>query len=281
MSIINADKEDKYAHTHFETVDDLLEFDVPQMFERNWAYEYNSDKGVSWYGIGNSAKETIECIRTGWPEGLKLAQEALQLIEIPKVRSSKRRRVQRDFGDHFDIQRMYSGQLDRAWQSTEKDRSVNIGSHNAIIIVELSTSASIDAPDAFWRGAAAVMIADMLQSAGRNVKIIGMNTVRRLFERSKLLSCTSVVLKDYEQPLDLDLVIAATSAGMNRTLMFKSKMYRTEFGAIRSSLGMPMTGFLPEYLDDGSNIIRVEGVWSQAEAERKLKQVATDYNATS
>jgi hypothetical protein len=86
------------------------------------------------------------------------------------------------------------------------------------------------------------------------------------------------VLKDYDQPLDLDLLMATTSAGMNRTLMFDSKFYHDCFGRIADNLGIPHTEFLPQYLDDGSNVIRVENIWSKAEATSKLTNVAETYN---
>ena len=280
MSILTSEY-DTYIHTHFETIDDLLNIEIPKANRSAMLHNHNETKR-SWWGIDGGYKGVINAISRGWPEGLHRAQEQLQLMQLPRVRSSRRRRVQSDFGDSFDIQKMYAGKLDQAWQTTERVRSTNVGQHNATIIVELALSASVAAESAFWRGATAVMLADMLQTAGRNVKIIGMNTVSGLYSGgigTGKLNCTSVVLKDYTQPLDLDLLIATTSAGMNRSLMFDSKYLHTKFGRIKGSLGVPRTGFLPEYLDDGSNVIRVEDIWSRTAAERKLKLVAEDYNA--
>lgn len=277
MAIIQADK-DNYTHNHFESIDDMLNMEIPA--KNMPVYRSNRDfRGKYWFGMSDSFDGTVEMIKSGWKEGLAQAQRVLESVQMPKVRSSRRRRVQTDFGDHFDIQKMYAGQLDRAWTTTKRERSFNTGAHNATIVVELATSGSVDSDKCFWRGATAVMVADMLQAAGRNVKIIGMSTVDRLYKSNRnLRQCTTVVLKDYNQPLDLDMLMATTSAGMNRTLLFDSKLIRTDKGLISDGLGHPVLGFLPDYLDDGSNVIRIEDIWSKSAAERKLADVAGDYN---
>jgi len=72
----------------------------------------------------------------------------------------------------------------------------------------------------------------------------------------------------------MDLLMTCTSVGFNRTLMFKAKMVGTH--EVYSGLGHPVLNFLPEHLQDGSRMIRVENIWSRSEAERKLAQVVQE-----
>jgi hypothetical protein len=75
-----------------------------------------------WIGADADYKGVLKIIRDGFPDGLRRIDRILDTIRplLPPVESIRRQRCYRDTGDYLDLQKVYSGGLDRAWQSTRR-----------------------------------------------------------------------------------------------------------------------------------------------------------------
>lgn len=170
----------------------------------------------SWLGapsIGTFYKR----LREGWAEGSKrLLDLATREINPASIR---RRRVRADQGDEVDMQAVWRGDLSRAWTRTR--RLNRTGIRSVSIVVNLGANCGVDADTLFWRGAAALKLADALSQSGYNVAIIGAEAAKRYAGSANDVLAQFVSIKDEDQPLDLDRLAALSAMpGYFRTVMF-------------------------------------------------------------
>ncbi|MEW6358490.1 MAG: JAB domain-containing protein [Planctomycetota bacterium] len=79
--------------------------------------EYSERTMLYWHGVEN-AEDIFTYAKTGWTDGVRRTTEALKCLGIPRISSFHRQRRQGDFGDYIDMQRIYSGDVARAWTKT-------------------------------------------------------------------------------------------------------------------------------------------------------------------
>lgn len=168
---------------------------------------------AGWYGLEpefKGGKMTMQgvcdLLGKGWERGLLRMQESMDKLRNVEVRplSIKRRNTWQDQGDTLDIHRVYSGQLDRAWQKCK--RRPLAGTRNITLVCDTIESGGNDAETMFWRGAAVVTLADKLTAAGYNVEVVSAWTGRM----SSLVIC-HVTVKQSWQPLDIPTLTAAVA----------------------------------------------------------------------
>lgn len=261
----------------YESVEDIDMDTVDPRNESRWRYQQSASRGVNWWGWRGGFEGLRTRMRDGWKEGAEKMERELSCVELPPVRSVKRRRIRGSYGDHLDIQRVYNGSLDTAWERTERYRADSIGSNNAVIVVEMKTAGIIDSDQVFWRGACAAMIADMLQRSGRNVKIVVNDTKDGTFSYSDDQYVMTVTVKDFDQPMDLETIAAATSVGFYRGYGFKAAHCQDR--VTESSLGKNVfrteTVIPPGFINDNTLAITVEyDIYSREQAIEKLKAVS-------
>lgn len=160
---------------------------------------------MKWYGIDGAQAKVRELISLGWSAGaskLETRRDSVQGENIPAPVSMKRRRKWADMGDTLDITRTYAGQTD-AWQKCE--RMPSNSRRYVEIMINLSISGATDGEVIFWRGAATLILADMMTNAGYAVKITGAVANERMYaEHMGRKSIDLFTVKDYAAPLDIE-----------------------------------------------------------------------------
>lgn len=214
----------------FGSVAECVDFSN-QTSEYNEARRQQHDSGagnslgnsLSWYGVAGGPSVVKAILAAGeWPEGVARMQEALGNIgaDLPKPRSVKRARVRREFGSEVDVTEYWRGRGDQAWQHCE--RANRSGPQVVTVAFNMSIMAAKNASSLFWRGAAALCLADKLTEAGYNVEIIGMECGTKVSQDGRKDAMAEILVKPATAPLDLNaLAVTACFAGFFRMTMFK------------------------------------------------------------
>lgn len=171
-----------------------------------------------WFGDGiRSKQQLVEVCASGWTAGLNKIYRAVGQVggDIVPI-SLKRRIVRSDTGDNYDIHRAMSGGLDRSWDSHKRQKRV-AGGAQITIAVSIGQNSGTHANAAFWRGAAAVRLADLMTEAGYQVQVIGYSSTFDAFETGTPHQLTLIEVKAASDPLDLTaLATSVALAGFYR-----------------------------------------------------------------
>lgn len=152
-----------------------------------------------------------------WQDGLNVVGRFSQLLEksLPTPVSRKRRsRWDELDGDSIDLDRMRSGQT--FWRLAKR-RHVS-GPSVVSIVCTQQTSAGMRADRVMWRGAAAVALAKVLESAGYRVELWGAIVGQVYTDRTWMLMATR--LKEARSPIDEATLANAVSGWFYRTVGF-------------------------------------------------------------
>ena len=264
----------------YSSMQDLIDTPVPDcnldMYE-NTVLEHTS--GDKWYGLGAqklSGAKVMGIISKGWQDGrLRAEREFRKHIKLPEMPSIVRRRRWSSTGDTIDMQRVYTGNLDQAWQITKRDTRGGMSTH-VMLTVDIGGSCNRSPDEFFWRGTLAALLADALIISGRSVKIVlgqsGINWTDQSGQPKYME--TNLVLKEFHQPMTLESIITATSlCGWFRTYGFK--MILAQDQKIRSGLGHHSDYYAYGAEEPGKNITRINinQIWDKHEAINKAEQV--------
>lgn len=175
-----------------------------------------------WWGVGHGT-EARRILDSGeWPEGVARMLDTLGKIQsTAQPTDSRRRRRWADNGDHVEMSRVWAGRVDVAWsrctrQSMRAPAPVTIA-------VNLSQACNEHAERLFWRGAAAMLLADALTDAGYNVEIECWYTGTNFAEKGKADCAIGVTVKDARSPLDLNaLAVTCAFGGYFRSEIFQA-----------------------------------------------------------
>ena len=176
-----------------------------------WRNENNDASEKEWMGLENEIKDgemhedcTRRLIEDGWPEGLELLNEIANKITAPVPVSIRRTTSWRDAGDDVDMQRIWSGNLDKAWRTTS--RANRTGPNRIRILIDAIEGGFVEAKHMRWKGASAMKLCDLLTEAGYNVQLE--SCVKTKCDGQDL-DCR-IIVKDYEQPMIVSSIAATT-----------------------------------------------------------------------
>lgn len=194
------------------------------------------DDPMQWLGVDRLAT-MHRVIREGWQEG---AERIMRLADLnmPEPVRLKRRKARADFGDEYDMHAALAGQHDRAWITTR--RQPRNGVRRITLVCEISAHRGEKADDLAWRGVAALKLADALESAGYQVRIIGTSAAEEISRVSgePEAAVHNVVAKDYDQPTDLaNLAAVVALAGFKRYYLHRWQFSRRNPAKTSSGLG--------------------------------------------
>lgn len=234
-----------------------------------------ADPMRGWRGGVSSLEEFGKLIHGGWKDGAGRMSERVSDVSVPRVQSIRRRKVYGADGDEVNIHRVYSGDLDHAWETTER-RLVSGNSRNARIWVAGAFDAHTDSDKFFWRGAVACALTDALEEAGYRVEVMGYDQTTNSFQdeagRSLDFVCRYPV-KGFMEPLDIPRMAAVTAhAGFLRTMLFAVMMsapYQVVSGFGHSNHARP------DYA--GEDDIVIDGMTSQYEAVEFIRLTMEKY----
>lgn len=156
-----------------------------------------------------------------WPKGMEVYSrmvDKLRDIELPRPKSLKRELIWRD-DDGFDLD------LDRLqrdqpyWRATRRQHRP--GPMSFTMVTDITTSGSYNTMDVLWRGAASVVLTEILERAGYRVELwVAQHCINSYPSITGRCQCTAVRLKRGSDPLDQSSLINATSGWAYRTLFF-------------------------------------------------------------
>lgn len=232
------------------------------------------DNSVSWLGLPG-VNAVIDACENGWQAGWEFAQKELQLLQLPKLRTVRRHKVHADAGDFLDIQKVYSGQLDTAWESSKRDWWPMSKSHSYItLLCDIGGNCNLHASQLMWRGMATMVLADLLQTSGRNVQVIGYDNAKRTYLNEEDASVI-IKLKEFDQALMPDQLVACLGLpGFHRYYVFRAWLSYDK--RARQNLGWHQSKPPEAYMNDQT--ILIKNVWDKASAQMLLDDVAQRLN---
>jgi hypothetical protein len=146
-------------------------------------------------------------------------EEALSGFDAPPMPTSVRRRMSRaDMGDSVDMGHIWRGELATAWSrcAPRDSRAVR----RVTIACPIWDNCHVDAARLFWRGAAALTLADLLTAAGYAVQIAATCYSGRAYTSGEDYSAR-VIVKDFASPIDKQAIASSIClSGFFRTIMF-------------------------------------------------------------
>ena len=238
--------------------------------------EFHQGKRLGEKGwLGLSFDDASEVFETGkWAEGAERLKRLTSQVKAQEAMSVRRRRTRGDFGNEVDMQRVYSGQLDRAWSRTKRD-SIKTGRKNITLICSVGNTYKVPAEEFLWRGAAACALTDALEKAGYRVQIVAYSAVLDLDRASKNeSSCCTIRLKPYETRSDMNALAACLClAAFLRVRVFQ---YRCRIpGIVDISQEMGISSFIQPpaktfNADEGGIIEIPHDIGSASQAQRWL-----------
>ncbi|MEW6359304.1 MAG: hypothetical protein AB1696_23415 [Planctomycetota bacterium] len=240
--------------------------------------EYTEKTILYWHGV-EDAEHIFTYAKTGWTDGVRRTREALKGLGIPRISSFRRQRRQSDFGDYVDMQRIYSGDVARAWTKTVR---VQDKAHRQLapvtLFVAVSANCNRSADEFFWRGAVAATLADAIQSAGRPVQIVAYEHGRDTFTNGDD-SLISVEVKEADMPLDMgNVAYQLALAGFFRTWLLAAidRMADRQGLTVRGNYGhsdhKPMKPDDINHVAGASKAVYVDNIWCQDQAQAWLDQ---------
>lgn len=250
----------------------------------------HTHRGYRWYGCSSSS-EAMRRLNEGWPELLNdlnpmvsalRADINLDEVEYAQVQVRRRKRHRADYGDTLDMNRVWSGHLDTAWDRPVKENRMVASQKYATIFADLSTFSYVRAESTMWRAATIVFAIDMMTRMGLSTEIWAGNSVTDTYETfsAPRHNWYGVKMKEFTQPMTDERVACACHVAMLRTYIFGMQMcapWRADSG-----LGTPVQTGLVKPLRDrqssGERVFRVGAVYDQHTARNEVLEIMKQLN---
>jgi hypothetical protein len=214
-----------------------------------------------------------------WPEGLDLVQEMLFQLRNVSGQARPKSRVRRgrwsaDDGDEIDVDRLRAGQ--DCWRQTVREE--HDAPQTLCLVFSLCTPGSCQSEEVLWRGAVAIILADLLEACGYRIELWAVNYTTYYCggcyaDGSDAFQ--AVRLKASASPLDIASLVNGIAGWFYRTVVFQS--YHVETVKVQSGLGVVqrITEDLPlvRELAGNARIVTIDGVWDRYAAESKVQEV--------
>ena len=264
-------------HNHvFDSFEEFMAFtnDVP---DERYAPQSGGLRKRAWVGrdFRGDWGNVLKALHKVWPHGLAvmdLMRQDLADADIPKPSDRRRRlRFSADDGDELDYDRLRSGQ--DYWRTTRRRRVA--GPATVTLVVDCGGNCGRSADDILWRGAAAVVLADMLEEAGYRVELWGVWKAQEVWfdgDGKNHTAMFAVRLKAPEDVVDKSTLANAISAWCFRTAVFRA--YCSGHRYVTSYLGRhntPTTADTQEFTSD-ENTILIADAWSRSKAIEVIRE---------
>jgi hypothetical protein len=220
-------------------------------------------------------QDVVAKVGAYWPEGLDLVQEMLFELRNVTGQARPRSRVRKgrwsaDDGDEIDVDRLRAGQ--DCWRQTIREE--HDAPQTLCLVFSLSTPAKRRSEEVLWRGAVAIVLADLLEVCGYRVELWAVNYAARGY-RDESTAFQAVCLKASASPVDIATLVNGIAGWFFRTVVFQS--YHVEKAKPRRTLGtpLPIHEDLPvvRELAGNARVLTIDGVWDRQAAENKVQEV--------
>lgn len=212
-----------------------------------------------------------------WADGVETLERIAQRLRDAAMPAPRRRTRRPRFdecnGDEVDTDRLRSGQA--FWRTTS--RETTSGPATITIVSDMATPGSRSGEELFWRGAAAVVLAEMLEAAGYRVELWAANHVSGCYfgADSKLL--IGVCLKRTGETLDRATLAAALSAWFYRTVNFQSRHAYGNY--TESARPERIETWQTEILTSDPNCVVMRDVWTESDAAELIRKTLASLQA--
>jgi hypothetical protein len=245
------------------------------------SYERKYYEPQNWVGCDSYA-EALGYLQNGWPAMLKKMREMMGTMAIDTVTLAashtmlrRRKRKHSDTGDMLSMPRVWSGELDRAWERPVRVPQLVATQRHATLYIDLGCSYTVTAEQALWRGAAAMYICDLLQRSGRSVEIYVGSTQQGALVNGPHRLATGMRVKTYMQPLHEEMLAAQVTPAFFR--MYGFAMIHSTPWTAESGLGHSCNMGLPAQLEAraaaGELVVGLRGCLSKERAEAEVMKV--------
>lgn len=214
--------------------------------------------------------DVVQKSAEAWPEGIEMMENIISQLEhlqLPTPKSHRKRlKWSEDGGDEIDLDRLRSGTA--FWRTTVREEAR--GQQLVSIFVNIGGSWQMAAKDLMWRGAAAIVLADILENAGYQVELYAVDSVYGAYTNGDG-NLKMVRLKEAGSPVDRATLVNAVSGWFFRTVWFQARyainphgvnfnmgfakniVMEKEFAKHTNGLIVPLDGFYNE--SDAVNVI--------------------------
>lgn len=214
-------------------------------------------------------KDVVEKAVQPWEQGLDVVQEMLHELRdleqaCPPKSVRRKARWSPDDGDEIDIDRVRSGQ--DPWRQTRREQQR--GPQTITVVAHVGALCNVSHDDILWRGAAAIVLADLLEKAGYRVELWSASQTTQTYENGEG-SFNAVRLKDAGEPLDISNVVNGIAGWFLRTVVFQSRAVHTvriPGTSVGATKAISIDDEPIREIVGNSRSVIIDGVWSKAAA---------------
>lgn len=232
----------------FESMSDLAAVaDAPFVCKDNIGHNYFRNRGddSNWIcedrpildqaGVAKHLRDQL------FAPGVERIERLSAGLSAPAPRSRRRKAYQSDQGDELDMQRLWQGDLDRAWRNTRREHTV--GPSRVLIVIDVCAHGGLRAEKLALRGAAALALASSLNEAGYVLGISGAVNTRDDYAESRYSAEVRLLTPDSE--LDIHKLASLVASG----LLFRGVLMADQVKTCPSSIGAGV-GYVDTLADD-------------------------------
>jgi hypothetical protein len=240
--------------------------------------DYLDDKNTSDYAkwIGRKLGDAQNARRLAnevWDEGLQLFDDAKSKVSSHSLPAPKTRRRRARFdefgGDEVCIDRLRAGAP--FWRTTSREFSS--GPTTLTLAVHTTAAAVRSAESLNWRGVAAVVLCELLESAGYRVRIISYDYGCESYDDGSS-AMNMLTLKEFNEPLDTAGLVAALSGWFFRSFGIGA-IHRSARGVNHASgygYANELTPAQFETITGDKPSAMVQNVWDESSAIDLIEQ---------
>ena len=202
-----------------------------------------------------------------WGEGLELIESMLDEVRDATLPAPKCRRRRTRFSDidgaELDYDRLRSGQ--DFWRTTYREQST--GPANLTLAVDVAANARITPREIIWRGIVAIVLTEVLESAGYRVELWAYEAATKCYTdgTDDLIAAR---LKSLAEPLDRSTLVNAVSGWFFRTIVFAELSQSHDGRTLCDGYGrhrLPESDELCDVTHDPETLV-VQDIWNRRDA---------------
>lgn len=264
--------DDKTHFTIFESLAELGEHSYEASKKNPGGYwNHLGWDEVEWVGrnFHNDLKNAEKALGELWQEGMDIydkVSQRLRDVELPRPVSIKRRGAwSEDGGDEIDLDRMRRGQA--YWRTTHRDHRP--GPMSITIVSNVAANSSKSSMEMMWRGAASVVLTNILEDAGYRVELWAAGYSQEVWTDDKN-NVHATCLKRTTDPMDVGALINVLSGWCYRSIYFAQKLMPNR--NITMSLGhsISIRKLIPHITSD-EQVMVSEDLWDFNAAVRWIR----------
>lgn len=265
----------------------------PQHIDSHRHDTFTARAAMSWYGCEDGFDGCMRRVETGWPELRRTLHEMMKDVELElpvfPTQSEVRRRKRKwmDQGDTLNIQRVWNGQLETAWQKPVRVNRMQPNTKRVTLAFDVSANGAVSNDQAMWRAALSQLLCDSLARAGRVFEVWVVDGTVGAFNqgwsaRSKPQHLWAAwCVKQTQDPLVLDRMCSMLSIGYMRSVGFSAIAmgpYDPNPG-IGGALNVGLNATLRERVAAKEVVLRISACDSKITALREYRRAWNEIEA--